>query len=143
MRVAVLSDIHANIDAFQAVVGDFEHRIDRILNLGDLVGYNASPNECVELGRDIEMHSILGNHDQAACYPAFAENFNIFARNAILWTRSTLSLENIKFLGDLEKNYRLSYSLACHGSPDDISSYIALPFQATSKRRSKSFIFHF
>ena len=67
MRVAVLSDIHSNIEAFQAVVSDLEHRTDRILNLGDLVGYNASPNECVELASDIGMHSIQGNHDQAAC----------------------------------------------------------------------------
>jgi predicted phosphodiesterase len=139
VRVAVLSDIHANIDAFQAVVGDFKHRIDSILNLGDLVGYNASPNECIELARDIGMHSILGNHDQAAYNPAFAEHFNIFARNAILWTRNNLSGENIQFLGGLEKNYRLSCSLACHGSPDDISSYIALPFQAraTLKKMKK------
>ena len=141
MRVAVLSDIHANIDAFQAVIGDFKRGIDRILNLGDIVGYNASPNECVELAREIGMYSVLGNHDQAACNPVFAENFNIFARNAILWTRNNLSRENIQFLGGLEKNYRLSCSLACHGSPDDISSYIALPFQAraTLKRMKKGY----
>ncbi|MGA8179025.1 MAG: metallophosphoesterase family protein [Desulfobacterales bacterium] len=141
MRVAVLSDIHANIDAFQAVIGDFKRGIDRILNLGDLVGYNASPNECVELARDIGMHSILGNHDQAACNPALAEHFNLFARNAILWTRNNLSRENIQFLGGLEKNYRSSCSLACHGSPDDVSSYIALPFQAraTLKKMKRGF----
>jgi predicted phosphodiesterase len=141
LRVAVLSDIHANIDAFQAVIGDFKRGIDRILNLGDIVGYNASPNECVELAREIGMYSVLGNHDQAACNPVFAENFNIFARNAILWTRNNLSRENIQFLGGLEKNYRLSCSLACHGSPDDISSYIALPFQAraTLKRMKKGY----
>jgi diadenosine tetraphosphatase ApaH/serine/threonine PP2A family protein phosphatase len=142
VRVAVLSDIHANIDAFQAVVGDFKGRIDSMLNLGDLVGYNASPNECVKLARDLGMHSILGNHDQAACNPVFAENFNIFARNAILWTRNNLNHENIQFLGGLEKNYRLSCSLACHGSPDDISSYIALPFQAraTLKKMKKGLL---
>jgi len=141
VRVAVLSDIHANIEAFQSVIDDFKHRIDCILNLGDIVGYNASPNECVELARDIKMHSILGNHDQAACNPALAEHFNIFARNAILWTRNNLSDENIQFLGSLEQNYRLSCSLACHGSPDDVSSYIALPFQAraTLKKMKKGF----
>ena len=58
MRLAVISDIHANIEAFQAVFHDLEHRTDSILNLGDLVGYNASPNECVEMARDIGMHSI-------------------------------------------------------------------------------------
>ena len=139
VRVAVLSDIHANIDAFEAVVNDLENQADRILNLGDLVGYNASPNECVKLARDIGMHSILGNHDLAACNLAFAENFNIFARNAILWTRNNLTHENIQFLNDLEKNHRLSCGLACHGSPDDTSNYIALPFQAraTLKRMKK------
>jgi len=130
VRIAVLSDIHANIEAFQSVVNDFENQADRILNLGDLVGYNASPNECVKLAREIGMQSIIGNHDQAACNPALAENFNIFARNAILWTRDNLTHENMQFLGDLEKNHRLSCCLACHGAPDNTSSYIALPFQA-------------
>ena len=139
MRVAVLSDIHANIEAFQAVVKDFENQADRILNLGDIVGYNASPNECIKLARDIGMDSIFGNHDQAACNLAFADNFNLFARNAILWTRKILTHENIQFLNDLEKNHHLSWGLACHGSPDDTSSYIALPFQAraTLKRMKK------
>ncbi|MGD9245340.1 MAG: metallophosphoesterase family protein, partial [Desulfobacterales bacterium] len=101
MRVAVLSDIHANIEAFQAVVSDLEHRTDRILNLGDLVGYNASPNECVELARDIGMQSIQGNHDQAAYDLSLAESFNIFARKAILWTRSVLSKNNMLSLHSL------------------------------------------
>ena len=97
MRVAVLSDIHSNIEAFQAVVNDFENQADRILNLGDLVGYNASPNECIKLARDIGMHSILGNHDLAACNLAFAESFNLFARNAILWTRNILPVKTSNF----------------------------------------------
>ncbi len=141
MRVAVLSDIHANIEAFQAVVRDLEHRADRILNLGDLVGYNASPNECVELARDIGMRSIQGNHDQAACYPHLAEGFNIYARTAILWTRNNLTDENIRFLDGLKEIYRLSCGLACHGSPENTSSYIALPFQsrATLKKMKKGF----
>lgn len=130
MRVAVLSDIHANLEAFQAVVNDFKNQVDRILNLGDIVGYNANPNECIKLAKDIRMRSIMGNHDQAACNPAFAENFNLFARNAILWTRDNLTRESIQFLDGLEKNHRLSCGLACHGSPEDTSSYIALPFQA-------------
>ena len=141
MRVAVLSDIHANIEAFQAVVRDLKHRADKILNLGDLVGYNASPNECVELAIDIGMRSIQGNHDQAACHPHLAEGFNIYARTAILWTRNNLTDENIRFLDGLEEIYRLSCGLACHGSPENTSSYIALPFQsrATLKKMKKGF----
>jgi predicted phosphodiesterase len=130
LRVAVLSDIHANIEAFQSVVSDFEHRIDRILNLGDLVGYNANPNECVELARNIGMNSILGNHDQAACNPILAENFNIYARNAILWTKKNLTDESVRFLSELDENIRLPCGLACHGSPVNINNYITLPFQA-------------
>jgi predicted phosphodiesterase len=141
MRVAVLSDIHANIEAFQAVVSDLEHRTDRILNLGDLVGYNASPNECVELARDIGMHSIQGNHDQAAYDLSVAESFNIFARKAILWTRSVLTKNNMLFLHSLPENCRFTYAFACHGSPENTHSYIALPFQAraTLKKMKKGF----
>ena len=141
MRIAILSDIHANFEAFQAVVKDLKHRTDRILNLGDMVGYNASPNECVELARDINVNSIQGNHDRAVCNPDFAESFNIYARNAILWTRSTLAPENIKFLSKLEKKLRLPCGIACHGSPDGINSYIDLHFQARSvlKRMKKGY----
>lgn len=141
MRIAVLSDIHSNIEAFQAVVKDFEHRIDRILNLGDLVGYNASPNECIDLARDIEMLSIIGNHDQAACNPVFADKFNLYARNAILWTKKNLTPENIRLLSGLEEIYHLSFGLACHGSPENTNGYISLPFQARStlKKMKKGF----
>ena len=130
VRVAVLSDIHANIEAFQAVVRDLEHRADRILNLGDLVGYNASPNECVELAKDIGMHSIQGNHDQAACNPILDEGFNIYARYAILWTRNILTKENMRFLSGLADNCHLNCGLACHGTPESTFNYIGLHFQA-------------
>ncbi len=139
MRIAVLSDIHANVEAFRAVVQDFRHQVDRTLHLGDIVGYNASPNECVALARDIRMNAIKGNHDHAVCHPDFAENFNIYARNAILWTRDNLTQENIQFLAKLEKKLYLPCGLAFHGSPDSINSYIDLHFQAKSvlKRMKK------
>jgi len=130
LRIAILSDIHANLEAFQAVVNDFDRRTDRILNLGDLVGYNANPNECIEMAKTIGMHSIQGNHDQAACNPIYAENFNIYARAAILWTRNNLTDENIHFLERMEENRRLPCGMACHGSPENTANYIALPFQA-------------
>ena len=141
MRVAVLSDIHANIEAFQAVVRDLKHRADKILNLGDLVGYNASPNECVDLAKDIGMHSIQGNHDQAACDPILDENFNLYARYAILWTRNILSKENIRFLSGLADNCHLNCGLAFHGTPESTFNYIGLPFQARSmlKKMKKGF----
>ncbi len=130
MRVAVISDIHANIEAFQAVLCDLEHRADQVLNLGDLVGYNASPNECVELARKTGMHSIQGNHDLAICNPKLAEKFNIYARKAILWTKENLTRENAQFLCNLKESSMASCGLACHGSPEGILSYIELHFQA-------------
>jgi len=141
VRVAVLADIHANIEAFQAVLSDLEQRADKILNLGDLVGYNASPNECVELAREIGMRSIVGNHDQAICNPDLAEKFNIFARKAILWTRDVLTKENRQYLCDLEKNFQLACGLACHGSPESTLGYVELHFQAKSilKKMKKGF----
>ena len=132
MRIAVLSDIHANLEAFQAVVQDFITETKNILHLGDLVGYNASPNECVEFAQDINMNSIQGNHDRAVCIPSFADNFNIFARNAILWTKGTLRQENLQFLSKLEASLLLPCGFACHGSPESVNSYIDLHFQARS-----------
>ncbi|MBW2321010.1 MAG: metallophosphoesterase family protein [Deltaproteobacteria bacterium] len=132
MRVAVLSDIHANIEAFQAVVSDLEHRTDRILNLGDLVGYNASPNECVELASDIGMQSIQGNHDQAAYDLSLAESFNIFARKAILWTRSVLSKNNMLSLHSLPLNCRFTYALGKVAS-------VEIPLDGTVKLNEDGF----
>ena len=131
MRVAVLSDIHANLEAFQAVLNDLEHRADKVLSLGDLVGYNASPNECVTLAKEIDMRSIQGNHDMAVCDQRLAERFNIYARQAALWTRSTLTKENIMYLCSLAERFQLTCGLAaCHGSPESALSYIELHFQA-------------
>lgn len=135
MRVAVLSDIHANIEAFRAVLHDLENRADRTLNLGDLVGYNASPNACVDLARDLGMHSIQGNHDQAVCHPELAQGFNIFAQKAIIWTRSELTEDNIRYLSGLKENCRIDNAVAFHGSPESTFSYIGLHFQAKATLR--------
>jgi len=139
VRIAVLSDIHANIEAFQAVLRELEDQADRILNLGDLVGYNASPNECVDLVRSIGMHSIQGNHDQAICDLKLVDSFNIYARLAVLWTRTVLTEENTRFLCGLAETSHISSGPAFHGSPESTSSYIGLHFQARSvlKRMKK------
>ena len=124
MRIAILSDIHANIEAFQAVLTACERHADSILNLGDLVGYNASPNECVNLAREIGLHSIQGNHDQALNDLQLFESFNIFAQLAILWTRKIITQENLGFLNGLAVNCKLPYGLACHGTPENTMNYM-------------------
>jgi predicted phosphodiesterase len=139
VRIAVLSDIHANIEAFQAVLHDLDDRTDSILNLGDLVGYNASPNECVDLAREMGIRSVQGNHDQAVCEMELASSFNIYAHLAILWTKGVLSRKNLRFLSGLTKILNLSCGPAFHGSPESTCSYIGLHFQARSvlKRMKK------
>jgi predicted phosphodiesterase len=130
VQVAVLSDIHANIEAFQAVLRDIEHQADKVLNLGDIVGYNASPNECVELAIKIGMDSIQGNHDLAICNPDVAESFNIYAYQAIQWTKKVLTEENTRFLCSLPESFNTACGMAFHGSPESALNYIGLHFQA-------------
>lgn len=91
MRYAFISDIHANLEALEAVFDDIETQmIDEIICLGDIVGYGANPNECVDL---VEEHCpiiLLGNHDAAAIDQLSTQHFNIHAKIAIEWTAKTL-----------------------------------------------------
>ena len=91
MRILVLSDIHANLAAFQAVLADAAGKWDKIWYLGDLVGYGPNPNECVELLQQHEHLALSGNHDWAALGKLDISDFNEEARTAILWTRDMLA----------------------------------------------------
>ena len=86
MRIAIVSDIHANLAAFEAVIAHARSmRFDSMICLGDVVGYGPDPLECVDLVRSTCEWSLLGNHDFAALYEP--TNFNPVARNAAFWTR--------------------------------------------------------
>ena len=92
MKVAVISDIHSNIEALKAVLDAIDQEdISLIINLGDLVGYNASPVECVDLVQGRQIISIQGNHDRAATEMKHAEGFNILAYQAVKWSASGVS----------------------------------------------------
>src|SRR6185295_10532890 len=83
---AIISDIHGNLEALQAVLGDIEkHQVDEIYCLGDVVGYGPNPRECIDLVMQCQM-VLLGNHDQGAMFDP--EGFNRPAEQAIFWTRS-------------------------------------------------------
>jgi predicted phosphodiesterase len=91
MRYAVLSDIHGNLEAFETALKEIESmEVDRIVSLGDMVGYNANPNECLERLVEHDIPTILGNHDAAACGLMEPVDFNPIAKAAILWTRQEL-----------------------------------------------------
>ena len=97
MRVIVFSDVHANLEAFQACLAAFPE-YDRIANLGDVVGYGASPNDVVEHARDLKSILVRGNHDRAASGLSDVEDFNPVAGYAAMWTRNELTAENRRWV---------------------------------------------
>jgi len=102
MRFAIFGDIHANLEALQAVRADAEAReCTNYVCLGDVVGYNANPHECVEIVRQLECPVVKGNHDEQATIDTGLENFNPLAEEAINWTRDHLSEEDKKWLREL------------------------------------------
>lgn len=94
----ILSDIHGNYEALEAVLADARGRYDRIHCLGDLVGYGADPNPVVDWVRSNVPWVVRGNHDRACSGTDLLENFNPSARAAAFWTRGTLTPENERYL---------------------------------------------
>ena len=133
MRYAILSDIHSNLEALNAVLQEVDsQKVDAIISTGDVVGYNANPNECIEILRERSVRSLMGNHDIRACGMKEANDFNPIARDAILWTRDVLSNENLNFLKSQPKTLFLDEkkAIAIHGSFESYDSYILSPLNA-------------
>ncbi len=119
MKTAVISDIHGNLEALQAVM----ERIDALpisstVCLGDIVGYGASPNECVELLRERKIVSVVGNHDKAVTGELSIETFSIVAKLGVEWTKSVIKKENADFLKRLKYSLEIDDALFVHSSPD-------------------------
>lgn len=117
MRILVISDIHANLPAFESVLKDARGKWDKIWCLGDLVGYGPNPNECVALLRTHEHISLSGNHDWAALGKLDINDFNEEARKAALWTRDMMTAETREFLEALPPNRVIDKFTQAHGSP--------------------------
>ena len=128
MRYLVLSDIHANLEAFDAVLDAArEVPYDRLLVLGDLVGYGADPNAIVEKVRTLQPHAIIrGNHDKVGSGLESAEGFNAIARSAIRWTYEQLTADNRQWLAALPMGPIVVDDLIeiCHGTPFDEDAYV-------------------
>ena len=102
MRYAILSDIHGNLDALEAVLEDLQDAsIDTYICLGDIVGYGPQPAECLHLLQQHRSINIAGNHDFAAADKLNTSTFNLLARTATMWTRNELSAEDLEYLADL------------------------------------------
>jgi diadenosine tetraphosphatase ApaH/serine/threonine PP2A family protein phosphatase len=118
MITALLSDIHANQEALEAVLAELDaRRPGRVICLGDIVGYGASPNECLEAIRSRCDVVLLGNHDAAASGGPEAARFNIYARAAAEWTAKALSRENREYLRKLPLTSAQDGCFCVHASP--------------------------
>jgi diadenosine tetraphosphatase ApaH/serine/threonine PP2A family protein phosphatase len=118
MITALISDIHGNLEALEAVLAELlRRRPDRVLCLGDIVGYGASPNECLNLVRERCSLVLLGNHDAASSGGPEAARFNIYARVAAEWTSKTLTRDNREFLQRLPLTSSQGSTFLVHASP--------------------------
>ncbi|MBV8082670.1 MAG: metallophosphoesterase family protein [Candidatus Eremiobacteraeota bacterium] len=125
LRYAIVSDIHSNLEALNAVIAQIDaQRADALLCLGDIVGYGPSPNECCDVLRERDVVAIAGNHDEAAVRAAAADRFNPLAREAIDWTRTQLTPQNREFLAGLPRERRVDGFCMVHGAPVRHFDYI-------------------
>jgi diadenosine tetraphosphatase ApaH/serine/threonine PP2A family protein phosphatase len=124
VRIAIISDIHSNIEALTEVMKVIDRsRIDRIVSLGDIVGYGASPNACCDIVRSVAEVTLLGNHDAAVSGRMDYSFYYDAARQALDWSASVLSEENHEWLKSLPYTYRIDHVGFSHGSPIDPKAY--------------------
>jgi diadenosine tetraphosphatase ApaH/serine/threonine PP2A family protein phosphatase len=133
MRVLVISDIHSNLTALEAVLAE-AGTCEEIWCLGDLVGYGPDPNECISRLRGIDnLRCLLGNHDQAVVGWIPMARFNREAAMAISWTRRILNEENLRFLEALDSRMTVGDFTLAHASPrEPVWEYIMEPRSATA-----------
>ncbi len=127
MRILLLSDIHANLEALDAVLANAP-AYDLVVNLGDVVGYGASPNEVTERSRELGKVIVRGNHDKAATGVMTLDDFNPMAAAAAMWTRDQLTPENLDWLAALPQGPLAIPDFPevqlVHGSPNDEDEYV-------------------
>lgn len=138
MLTAILSDIHGNLEAFQAVILDMEkHRPDRVICLGDLIGYGPDPEEVITLFRQKKYSTVLGNHEAALLNHKMLNLLNFQAKENALATEQMLSAENIDYCRQLPKNLIYHGALFVHGfPPKSVMKYITM---ATDERFASYF----
>lgn len=124
MRYAIISDIHSNLEALQSVLKTIEaENIDKIVCLGDIVGYGPYPNECIEL---IQQHCeiiLTGNHDFACIESSELIYFNQYAKQAVEWTLTVLSNENLQYLANLPLVGKIENYYLVHSNPYEPGSW--------------------
>ena len=107
MRYGIYSDLHANLEALEVVLEQLQEieKVDMLICLGDIVGYGANPNECIERVRETTEYVIAGNHDHAALDLTDIRYFNPYAKKAVQWTQETLTKRSNEYLHSLPLKY--------------------------------------
>jgi predicted phosphodiesterase len=135
LRYLIVSDMHGNCDAFDAVLRKVRRkRFDAVLVLGDLVGYGAGPNQVVEAVRELAgvVHVVRGNHDKVVAGIENGANFNQVALVAARWTAERLTAANLRYVRELPKG-PIDVGdgvVLCHGSPVDEDAYVFSDYDA-------------
>jgi len=138
MRVAIISDIHGNLDAFRQVLNDIEaSSIDAIVCLGDNVGYGPEPEQVIRQVRNRNIPCVMGNHEQAVLDRRCLDWFNTAARKSLQKTMTLLSEDSINFIRGLKSSLVIYQSRFVHGfPPDSTDTYL---FQASKDTLKQSF----
>jgi diadenosine tetraphosphatase ApaH/serine/threonine PP2A family protein phosphatase len=116
VKLALLSDIHSNLEALEAVLTALPE-VDRVLVLGDIVGYGPEPNRVIERLQSVKARGVRGNHDQAMLDPKLLELFNPHAAAAARWTLGVITPQSLRYLSSLPLHGRIGRHRVVHGSP--------------------------
>ena len=142
MRFAIFSDVHANLEALQAVLEDAHAaHCTHFVCLGDLVGYNANPHECIEAVRALDCPTVKGNHDEQATLSVSNTDFNPMAERAMQWTRAQLDANDTEYLRSLRLQRQVRDFTIVHATLDtpekwgyvftDLDAIASLTYQHT------------
>jgi putative phosphoesterase len=129
MKIAIISDIHSNLEAFKAVLRDIDNlKIKKIFCNGDVIGYGYAPNKCLDIIKRREIKCTIGNHENAVILEN-TSGFNVYATEAIEWTISHITKENLKFIKNFPERIGITVNgfkiLMVHGSPfDPVNEYV-------------------
>lgn len=118
MKIAIISDIHGNLEALSSVIIDIKsNNIDKVICLGDVVGYGPNPNECIDVVKAECEYCLIGNHEAAVFDTFVAREFNDLAKSAIEWTRENLSDKSVDYIKSLSMTKTDDDLTLAHSTP--------------------------
>lgn len=135
-KIAIISDIHANIEALIEVFKDIDkENVDEIICLGDIVGYGPNPNEAIDMVKEMVNYVIKGNHDEGIINEEVLFDFNEYGVKAIEWQKRILKNENLNFLSNLNFEMKFDTFQIIHGALSEPFKYIFTIFDALEETK--------